>query len=155
VAIHPGDARDIFDSCCPRRRIDRAFLLYPILWPKTRHHLGRFVTPEHLEPLVKGAQSPVRFSVSRTDIEDYGAPRRLNRCRANGFEWLAERRRRLGKSRGAIGISTRYEQKSDCARGGVPHLLNLPQRLSAGGCPRRGNGTARDRWFKTDFQKFF
>ena len=49
LAVHPGDARDLMDVL-PKASIDRAFLLYPDPWPKTRHHRRRFVTPEHLGP---------------------------------------------------------------------------------------------------------
>ncbi|HAC48672.1 MAG TPA: tRNA (guanosine(46)-N7)-methyltransferase TrmB, partial [Sulfitobacter sp.] len=69
LAIHPGDVRDMFDVL-PEASIDRAFLLYPDPWPKTRHHRRRFVTPEHLQPLARVLKPGAIFRVA-TDIEDY------------------------------------------------------------------------------------
>ncbi|NBQ50784.1 MAG: tRNA (guanosine(46)-N7)-methyltransferase TrmB, partial [Marivivens sp.] len=45
VAVHPGDARDLFDVL-PDHSISKAFLNYPDPWPKKRHHRRRFVTAE-------------------------------------------------------------------------------------------------------------
>ena len=39
LAVHPGDARDLFDVL-PEASVARAFLLYPDPWPKSRHHRG-------------------------------------------------------------------------------------------------------------------
>jgi len=49
IAVHPGDARDLFDVL-PEASIERAFLLYPDPWPKKRHHKRRFVTGDQKTP---------------------------------------------------------------------------------------------------------
>jgi tRNA (guanine-N7-)-methyltransferase len=120
VAIHPGDARDIFDVL-PEASIDRAFLLYPDPWPKTRHHRRRFVTPEHLEPLAKVLKPGAIFRVA-TDIEDY-VRQTLEQVPRHGFEWLAERPGDWKEPWGDW-ISTRYEQKA-LREGRVPHYLTF------------------------------
>jgi tRNA (guanine-N7-)-methyltransferase len=120
VAIHPGDARDIFDVL-PQGSIDRAFLLYPDPWPKTRHHRRRFVTPEHLEPLAKVLKPGAAFRVA-TDIEDY-VRQTLEQIPRHGFEWLAERPEDW-KEPWDDWISTRYEQKA-LREGRVPHYLTF------------------------------
>lgn len=69
LAVHPGDARDLFDVL-PEASVSKAFLLYPDPWPKTRHHRRRFVTPEHLEPLARVMKPGAEFRIA-TDIPDY------------------------------------------------------------------------------------
>ncbi|EKE45635.1 tRNA (guanine-N(7)-)-methyltransferase [Oceaniovalibus guishaninsula JLT2003] len=69
LAVHPGDARDLFDVL-PDASVGRAFLLYPDPWPKARHHRRRFVTPDHLAPLARVMAKGAAFRIA-TDIPDY------------------------------------------------------------------------------------
>ena len=69
VALHPGDARDLFDVL-PEASVARAFLLYPDPWPKRRHHRRRFVTPDHLAPLARVLAPGAELRLA-TDIPDY------------------------------------------------------------------------------------
>lgn len=120
LAVHPGDARDLFDVL-PAASVDRAFLLYPDPWPKARHHRRRFVTEEHLEPLARVLKPGAIFRVA-TDIEDY-VRQTLEEVPKFGFEWMAE-----GPSDWRQPwddwISTRYEQKA-LREGRVPHYLTF------------------------------
>ena len=120
LAVYPGDARDLFDVI-PEASIERAFLLYPDPWPKTRHHRRRFVTPEHLEPLNRVLKPGAIFRVA-TDIEDY-VRQTLEQVPQHGFEWLAE-----GPEDWRVAwpdwISTRYEQKA-LREGRKPHYLTF------------------------------
>lgn len=120
LAVHPGDARDLFDVL-PQASIARAFLLYPDPWPKSRHHRRRFVTEEHLVPLARVMQPGAILRVA-TDIEDY-VRQTLEEVPRFGFEWLAERpddwRRPWGDW-----LSTRYEHKA-LREGRVPHYLTF------------------------------
>lgn len=120
VAIHPGDARDLFDVL-PEASISKAFLLYPDPWPKARHHRRRFVTPEHLEPLARALTPGAEFRVA-TDIPDY-VRQTLEEVPGAGFEWLAD-----GPGDWRIPwddwISTRYEQKA-LREGRTPHYLTF------------------------------
>ena len=120
LAVYPGDVRDMFDVL-PEASIDRAFLLYPDPWPKSRHHRRRFVTPEHLAPLVRVLKPGAIFRVA-TDIPDY-VRQTLEQVPGHGFEWLAE-----GPSDWRVAwddwISTRYEKKA-LREGRVPHYLTF------------------------------
>lgn len=120
LAVYPGDVRDMFDVL-PEASIDRAFLLYPDPWPKARHHRRRFVTPEHLAPLVRVLKPGAIFRVA-TDIPDY-VRQTLEQVPGHGFEWLAE-----GPDDWRVAwddwISTRYEKKA-LREGRVPHYLTF------------------------------
>lgn len=120
LAVHPGDVRDLFDVL-PEASIDRAFLLYPDPWPKTRHHRRRFVTPEHLEPLARALKPGAIFRVA-TDIEDY-VRQTLIEVPRHGFEWLADRPADWQQP-WADWIATRYEQKA-LREGRTPHYLTF------------------------------
>lgn len=120
LAVHPGDARDLFDVL-PDQSISKAFLLYPDPWPKTRHHRRRFVTQEHLVPLARVLKPGAIFRVA-TDIEDY-VRQTLEEVPKAGFEWLAERPSDWREPWGDW-ISTRYEQKA-LREDRVPHYLTF------------------------------
>ena len=120
LAIHPGDARDLMDVL-PEGSIDRAFLLYPDPWPKSRHHRRRFVTQEHLVPLARTLKQGAHLRVA-TDIEDY-VRQTLEEVPKAGFEWLAERPADW-RVPWDDWISTRYEQKA-LREGRVPHYLTF------------------------------
>lgn len=123
LAVHPGDARDLFDVL-PEGSISRAFLLYPDPWPKARHHRRRFVTPEHLEPLHRVLKPGAIFRVA-TDIEDY-VRQTLEEVPRAGFEWLAERPEDW-RQPWDDWLSTRYEQKA-LREGRTPHYLTFRRR---------------------------
>ncbi|MFK7743811.1 MAG: tRNA (guanosine(46)-N7)-methyltransferase TrmB [Roseobacter sp.] len=120
LAVHPGDARDLMDVL-PPASVDRAFLLYPDPWPKTRHHRRRFVTDEHLAPLARVLKPGAMFRVA-TDIEDY-VRQTLQEVPKQGFSWTAE-----GPDDWRVAwpdwISTRYEQKA-LREGRTPHYLTF------------------------------
>jgi len=120
VAVHPGDARDLFDVL-PEASIDKAFLLYPDPWPKKRHHRRRFVTREHLEPLARVLKPGAEFRVA-TDIADY-VRQTLEEVPKAGFTWCAE-----GPQDWRVPwqdwITTRYEAKA-LREGRVPHYLTF------------------------------
>lgn len=120
LAIHPGDVRDMFDVL-EEASIDRAFLLYPDPWPKSRHHRRRFVTPEHLEPLARVLKPGAMFRVA-TDIEDY-VRQTLEQVPQFGFEWLAEGPEDWRQPWNDW-LSTRYEQKA-LREGRTPHYLTF------------------------------
>jgi tRNA (guanine-N7-)-methyltransferase len=120
LAVHPGDARDLFDVL-PEGCVSRAFLLYPDPWPKARHHRRRFVTPEHLEPLAR-VMAPGAVLRVATDIEDY-VRQTLEQVPRQGFRWTAERASDW-RDPWADWPSTRYEQKA-LREGRVPHYLTF------------------------------
>lgn len=116
LAIHPGDARDLFDVL-PDASLERVFLNYPDPWPKARHHRRRFVTPEHLLPLARVCRSGAEFRVA-TDIPDY-VRQTLEEVPPAGFDLITERADPWDDW-----ISTRYEQKA-LREGRHPHYLTF------------------------------
>ncbi|MCB1364258.1 MAG: tRNA (guanosine(46)-N7)-methyltransferase TrmB [Rhodobacteraceae bacterium] len=120
LAVHPGDARDLMDVL-PPASVERAFLLYPDPWPKTRHHRRRFVTPEHLHPLARALRPGAQLRVA-TDIADY-VRQTLEEVPRAGFEWLAEGPQDW-REPWAGWIPTRYEKKA-LREGRVPHYLTF------------------------------
>jgi len=119
LRIYPGDVRDMFDVL-PDASISKAFLLYPDPWPKARHHRRRFVTPEHLGPLVRVLKPGAEFRVA-TDIPDY-VRQTLEEVPQAGFEMVGQ-----GGTAWEDWISTRYEQKA-LREGRVPHYLTFRKR---------------------------
>ncbi|MCW1950790.1 MAG: tRNA (guanine(46)-N(7))-methyltransferase TrmB [Octadecabacter sp.] len=116
LRIYPGDVRDMFDVL-PDASISKAFLLYPDPWPKARHHRRRFVTPEHLEPLIRVLKVGAEFRVA-TDIPDY-VRQTLEEVPPVGFELV-----RQGGDAWDDWISTRYELKA-LREGRTPHYLTF------------------------------
>jgi len=121
LAIHPGDVRDLFDVL-PDGVVDRAFLLYPDPWPKTRHHRRRFVNPEFLDPLAEALRPGAILRVA-TDIEDYVRQTLVQMIAHPAFEWLAEGPDDWRKP-WPDWSATRYEQKA-LREGRVPHYMTF------------------------------
>lgn len=69
LAVTDQDARDVMDVL-PEVSVERAFLLYPDPWPKTRHHKRRFVNPPQLDQLARVMAPGAHLRIA-TDIEDY------------------------------------------------------------------------------------
>ena len=120
LAVHAGDARDLMDVL-PEASIEKAFLLYPDPWPKSRHHRRRFVTPEHLQPLARVLKPGAVLRVA-TDIEDY-VRQTLQEVPKAGLRWTAERPQDW-RDAWPDWISTRYEQKA-LREGRTPHYMTF------------------------------
>lgn len=117
LRVHPGDVRDLFDVL-PDACLDRAFLLYPDPWPKTKHHRRRFVTPEHLQPLARVLKPDAIFRIA-TDIPDY-VRQALTQVPAAGFTRVEAPMHEAWPD----WLSTRYEQKA-LREGRRPHYLTF------------------------------
>ncbi len=121
VRIHPGDARDLLEVL-PEASLDRAFLLYPDPWPKTRHHRRRFANPENFAMLARALKPGAHLRVA-TDIEDY-VRHTLEVVHAMPeFEWTAEGPADWSEPWGDW-IRTRYEAKA-IREGRTPHYLTF------------------------------
>lgn len=108
VRLHNGDARDVMDRLAPTS-IQRAFILFPDPWPKTRHHKRRLIQPVFLDELsrVLSAGAKVRFA---TDVRDY-ADWAMERFHAHPeFRWTATRAADW-QIAPADHLKTRYELK--------------------------------------------
>lgn len=109
IRIYPDDARDLIEAL-PDACIDRAFLLFPDPWPKTRHHKRRFVNAENLDQLARIIKPGGRLRFA-SDIPDY-VHWTLLRVRLHpAFEWLA-RTPSDWRNRPADWPATRYETKA-------------------------------------------
>ena len=118
LAIHPGDARDLFDVL-PEASVDKVFLNYPDPWPKARHHRRRFVTPGYLSLLARVVKPGAEFRVA-TDIPDY-VRQTLEEVPKAGFDLISQ----TGQGQAWDDwISTRYEQKA-LREGRDPHYLTF------------------------------
>lgn len=120
IAVHPGDARDLFDVI-PAETFSKVFLNYPDPWPKKRHHRRRFVTEEHLAPLFDVMKPGSELRVA-TDIPDY-VRQTLEQVPQHGFTWLADRPEDW-RNPWSDWTSTRYEQKA-IREGRTPHYLTF------------------------------
>jgi len=109
----------------PSGSISKAFLLYPDPWPKSRHHRRRFVTPEHLEPLIECLATGAEFRIA-TDIEDYVRQAMEEVLKTGAFTWTADCAADW-QTPWADWHSTRYEQKA-LREGRVPHYLTFIKR---------------------------
>jgi tRNA (guanine-N7-)-methyltransferase len=117
LAVHPGDVRDLFDVL-PPASIARAFLNYPDPWPKKRHHKRRFVTQDHLAPLMRVLAPGAEFRVA-TDIADY-VRQTLEEVPRAGFQQVDHPMDAAWPD----WPSTRYEQKA-LREGRTPHYLTF------------------------------
>ena len=122
LRIYPGDVRDMFDVL-PDASISKAFLLYPDPWPKARHHRRRFVTPEHLEPLIRVLKSGAEFRVA-TDIPDY-VRQTLEEVPPAGFELVGQG----GDAWGRLDFHTLRAESA--ARRPHAALSDVPQTMSS------------------------
>ena len=90
--------------------LDRAFLLFPDPWPKTRHAGRRFITRRNLNALAAALKAGAEFRVA-SDHMPYIAWTLRHVMAHPDFEWRAERpddwRRRPDDW-----VATRYEQKA-------------------------------------------
>lgn len=120
LRIHPWDVRELFDVL-PDQCLDRAFLLYPDPWPKTRHHRRRFVTPDFLNPLARVLKPGAIFRVA-TDIPDY-VRQTMAEVPPAGFDCLSPDPADWATP-WEDWLSTRYEQKA-LREGRKPHYLTF------------------------------
>lgn len=119
--VHMGDARDMLDVI-PAASLDKAFLLYPDPWPKSRHHRRRFVEPENIDQLARALKPGAEFRVA-TDIEDYVRHTLEHMTNRDDFEWLAETADDW-RNPWADWHRTRYEAKA-VREGRTPHYLTF------------------------------
>ena len=120
VRVHHGDARDLMDVL-PDGAVEKAFLLYPDPWPKTRHHRRRFVTPDHLGPLHRVMAEGGELRIA-SDIGSYIHQALIEVPRA-GFAWTA-RQAADWREPWEDWTRTRYEAKA-VREGRVPTYLTF------------------------------
>lgn len=87
IRLHNGDALDVLDRL-PDASLDRAFLLHPDPWPKTRHARRRFANPGPLAMLARVLKPGAEFRLG-TDHPVYCRWALMQMARRPEFEWLA------------------------------------------------------------------
>ncbi|MHA1151301.1 MAG: tRNA (guanosine(46)-N7)-methyltransferase TrmB [Alphaproteobacteria bacterium] len=124
VRIYHGDARDLLDAL-PERSLDRAYILFPDPWPKTRHHKRRIVQDHTLVRLAQVMKGEVELRLA-TDDMDYLRWMLERLLRSPDFEWLA-REPRDWRERPEDWPQTRYESKA-IEQGRKPVYLRFRRR---------------------------
>jgi tRNA (guanine-N7-)-methyltransferase len=108
VRVWPEDARELIHGLA-NDCVDRAFILFPDPWPKSRHQKRRIIQPDFLDDLARVMKpgGRVRFA---TDVRSY-ADEALERFLAHpAFDWTAERAEDW-QNAPEDHIQTRYQEK--------------------------------------------
>ena len=109
IRLFRDDARLLL-AALPEASIERAFVLFPDPWPKTRHHKRRIIAPTTLPLLARVLADGAELRVA-TDDPSYKSWI-LRHVRASGsFDWMA-RVPSDWRSRPADWPPTRYEAKA-------------------------------------------
>lgn len=113
IRLRRGDARDLV-ATFEDASIDRAFILFPDPWPKTRHRKRRLVQPDFVAELARVMKpgAPLRFA---TDWADYANRALAALIRDGHFEWTATRADDW-RAPPTDHVTTRYQEKrlGDC-----------------------------------------
>lgn len=128
VRVYHGDARDLLD-CLPAASIERAFVLFPDPWPKTRHHKRRFIQRRQLDMLARVLADGGELRLA-SDDPGYQRWMLIELSRHEAFAWTA---RRAGdwRERGGDWPATRYETKA-LSQGRRPVYLRYRRRRRQG-----------------------
>ncbi len=109
IRLHMDDARDVL-RWLPEASLDRAFVLFPDPWPKTKHRKRRLVNMTTLALLARVMKPGAELRLA-TDIGDYARTMLLALQASTAFAWTAtcadDWRRRPDDW-----PETRYEQKA-------------------------------------------
>ncbi len=114
IRLRRGDARDLVSTFADAS-IDRAFILFPDPWPKTRHRKRRLVQPDFVAELARVLKPGAKLRFA-TDWADY-ANRALHAVISDGrFSWQSNRADDW-RTPPTDHVTTRYQEKrlGDCA----------------------------------------
>lgn len=112
VRLFRDDARQLVD-CLPAASIDRAFILFPDPWPKTRHNKRRIVSAPVIERLADALRDDAELRIA-TDDRGYLEWILWHMRQNPAFSWQA-RSPRDWRARPDDWPPTRYEQKAATA----------------------------------------
>ncbi len=114
VRVRRGDARDMVATFADAS-VDRAFILFPDPWPKTRHRKRRLVQAEFVKELARVMKPGAKLRFA-TDWADYASRALADVLRDGRFVWGAERADDW-RVAPADHVTTRYQEKrlGDCA----------------------------------------
>lgn len=119
VRVLVDDARLLLRAL-PDAAIERAFILFPDPWPKTRHHKRRIVNLDTIAELAR-VMRPGGVLELATDDPPYSRWMLAVLIQTPQFAWLAERSAEW-RQRPADGVETRYARKA-LAAGRMPVYL--------------------------------
>ena len=109
IRLYMDDARDVL-RWLPDAAIDRAFILFPDPWPKTKHRKRRLVNPVTLALLARVMRPGAELRLG-TDIGDYARTMLVAMQATPAFKWTATCAGDW-RQRPADWPETRYEQKA-------------------------------------------
>lgn len=109
IRVHPDDVRPLL-RWLPARSLDRAFVLFPDPWPKTRHRKRRLVATPLLDQLARALKTGAELRLA-TDIGDYARTMLVALMRHPAFRWTATAPSDW-RTRPADWPPTRYEAKA-------------------------------------------
>lgn len=109
IRLFDDDARVLLRAL-PPASVDRAFVLFPDPWPKTRHRKRRLVSAPTLALLARVMKPGAELRIG-TDIGDYARTMLGAFAGTVAFEWLAQRPADW-RVRPADWPQTRYERKA-------------------------------------------
>ena len=109
IRLFPDDARAVL-RWLPAASIDRAFILFPDPWPKTKHRKRRLVNPATLALLARALKPGAELRLA-TDIGDYARTMLVALQATPEFRWTATCANDW-RQRPAGWPETRYEQKA-------------------------------------------
>ena len=121
IRVYSHDARFLIERL-PDASIERAFILYPDPWPKTRHHRRRLVQTKFLTEMARILKPGAELRLA-TDDEDYGTWMLAHLLAHPDFKWTAKNAEDW-LNPPPDWIRTRYEQKAVTA-GRAPTYLNF------------------------------
>ena len=110
IRVHDDDARDVL-RWLPPASIDRAFVLFPDPWPKTRHRKRRLVSGPTLALLARVMKPGAELRVA-TDIGDYARTILEAISQQTAFRWTATGPQDW-RVQGGDWPVTRYQQKAN------------------------------------------
>jgi tRNA (guanine-N7-)-methyltransferase len=113
VKLRRGDARDLVATFADAS-IDRAFILFPDPWPKTRHRKRRLVQPDFVVELARVLKPGAKLRFA-TDWADYANRALADISRDGRFTWQADKASDW-RVPPADHVTTRYQEKrlGDC-----------------------------------------
>ncbi|MBN2752715.1 MAG: tRNA (guanosine(46)-N7)-methyltransferase TrmB [Rhodospirillaceae bacterium] len=124
VRLCHGDVRLLMPRL-PAASLDRAFVLFPDPWPKTRHAKRRFIGPDNLPALARLLKDGAELRVASDDMT-YIRWALMHLMDHPDFMWMANTPDDwLGRP--ADWVPTRYEKKA-LVQGRVPVVLRFARR---------------------------
>jgi len=125
VRVFGDDARKIFPNI-KDGELERAFVLFPDPWRKSRHHKRRFIQPQILDEFARMLEDGGELRVA-SDHMGYVRWTLAHVMRHPDFEWTAEGPRDW-RNPPADWIRTRYEEKA-LAKGDTCVYLRFRRRV--------------------------